>query len=184
MCRLSGVGETEDGAELQIQDEVKDEQGLLVHRARDIKLLQSAKRKPSQNFTLRFQLSVCPSSQKAESHREALGEVEAIDHGRRAAGRAVNGAEELRLVEAQLLQLLRVLGERGGKEQLLERRLTWRQTEKRRSVMRGHDVDVFTYNTTQSVPQRTTGPLTRQQFNSVLGRKAQAAAVHYLRKLD
>lgn len=33
VCRLSGVGETEDGVELHVQDEVKDEEGLLVHRA-------------------------------------------------------------------------------------------------------------------------------------------------------
>lgn len=37
---FSGVGETEDGAELHVQDEVEDEQRLFAQRARDIILLK------------------------------------------------------------------------------------------------------------------------------------------------
>lgn len=38
---LSGVGETEDGAELHVQDEVEDEQRLFAQRARDVILLKT-----------------------------------------------------------------------------------------------------------------------------------------------
>lgn len=39
--RLPGVGETEDGAELHVQDEVEDEQRLFAQRAGDVILLKT-----------------------------------------------------------------------------------------------------------------------------------------------
>lgn len=62
------------------------------------------------------------------SYRQTLGEIEAVlfEGG---SGAAVNGAEESGLVEAKLLQLLRVLCQSGRKQQLLQRHLGRRQTE-------------------------------------------------------
>lgn len=39
--RLPGVGETEDGAELHVQDEVEDEQRLFAQCAGDVILLKT-----------------------------------------------------------------------------------------------------------------------------------------------
>lgn len=44
---FSGVGETEDGAELHVQDKVQDEQRLFAQRARDVILLKTKKTQSS-----------------------------------------------------------------------------------------------------------------------------------------
>lgn len=79
---------------------------------------------------------------KVISYRQTLGKVKAVLFlggsgwcGVVAAaggvGVTVDGAEESGLVEAQLLQLLWVLCKCGRKQQLLQRHLRWRQTERR-----------------------------------------------------
>lgn len=74
--------------------------------------------------------------QKGSPHRQTLWEVEAVMpmgwRGCSAVGLAVGGAEESGLVKAQLLQFLWVLCECGGEQQLLQRRLRWRQTTRTR----------------------------------------------------
>lgn len=50
---------------------------------------------------------------------------------------AADGAEESRLMEAQLLQLLWVLGECGREQQLLQWHLRRRQTEEERRMFVG-----------------------------------------------
>lgn len=62
-------------------------------------------------------------------YREALREIELLKRlrGLLRGGATVDGAEEPGLVQAQLLELLRVLGESGGKQQLLQRHLGWGQ---------------------------------------------------------
>lgn len=78
-----------------------------------------------------------PEGSEVTSYRQTLREVEAVlflaDGGRLCGGvvvvgAAVDGAEEARLMEAQLLQLLWVLRERGGEQQLLQRHVWRRQT--------------------------------------------------------
>lgn len=66
-----------------------------------------------------------------DAHSQALREVEFLF----ACG-AVCGAEETRLVEAQLLQFLRVLRQSGREEQLLQRHLRRRQTETHKRTRR------------------------------------------------
>lgn len=74
-------------------------------------------------------LTLLGSHLSIRSYCQTLGEIKAIltEGGSRGCA-AADGAEESGLVEAQLLQLLRVLCQRGGKQQLLQRHLGWRQT--------------------------------------------------------
>lgn len=128
--RLPGVGETEDGAELHVQDEVEDEQRLFAQRAGDVILLKT-KIKPQgwpDLLTSTNPVSL-PWHLLIRSYCQTLGEIKAIlTEGGRCCSAAADGAEEPGLVEAQLLQLLRVLCQRGRKQQLLQRHLRWRQT--------------------------------------------------------
>ena len=74
-------------------------------------------------------------------HREPFGEVEALlrlGGGGASAGdgAGVGGAKEAGLVQAELLQLLGVHGERGGEQQLLQRHLGRGQAAGRRQTVR------------------------------------------------
>jgi len=71
-----------------------------------------------------------PGGQEVTSYRQPLWEVEAALRLGGGAGVAVDGAEEAGLVEAELLELLRVLCQRGRKQKLLQRHLRRRQTER------------------------------------------------------
>lgn len=136
VCSLLGVGETEDGAEFHSQDEVKDEEGLVAQRAGHIIFLETEKQRDLNlcHFLILIYSHVfCTATLTSEifSHRQTLGEIEAVlflGRGVVSVGLTVDGAEKSGLVEAQLLQLLRVLRERGGKEQLLHRHLRRRET--------------------------------------------------------
>lgn len=79
----------------------------------------------------------------AYAHSQALREVEFLF-----ARRAVCGAEEARLVEAHLLQFLRVLRQSGREEQLLQRHLRRGQTEthKRKRLQYSNSVTLLTLN--------------------------------------
>lgn len=74
-----------------------------------------------------YKSSFAPWHLLIRSYCQTLWEIKAIltEGGSRC---SADGAEEPGLVEAQLLQLLRVLCQRGRKQQLLQRHLRWRQT--------------------------------------------------------
>lgn len=126
--RLPGVGKTEDGAELHMKDEVKDEQWLFVQSAGDVKLLKT--KKQNQRYPCFYKSSFANWHLFIRSYCQTLWEIKAIlTESGSCCCAATDGAEESGLVEAQLLQLLRVLSQRGWKQQLLQRHLRWRQTE-------------------------------------------------------
>lgn len=131
--RLPGVGKTEDGAELHVKDEVKDEQWLFVQSAGDVILLKT--KKLNQRYPRFYKSSFANWHLLIRSYCQTLREIKAIlTEGGSCCCAATDGAEESGLVEAQLLQLLRVLSQRGWKQQLLQRHLRWRQTEHTRVV--------------------------------------------------
>lgn len=84
-------------------------------------------------FLAASSVSLLSGCKKSCSYRQTLGEVKAVSCLRGGCWCAVrvrvDGAEKSGLMEAQLLQLLRVLCERGRKQQLLQRHLRRRQTE-------------------------------------------------------
>lgn len=127
--------------ELHPQDEVEDEKRLLAESAGHIVLLKASVSSVKNRSLL---LTV-----RVWSYREPLREVEALRfEGGSVCWRftAVGGAEESWLMESQLLQLLWILSQCGGEEQLLQRHLRWRKTERRRIVL----VSFHTENTNAS----------------------------------